>query len=75
VKAYVLITTKPGTSEDVVEFIKKIPGVISADSVWGRYDVIAIIEAPNMEKLSEIVYKNIAQNANILHTETSVTLR
>ena len=74
-KAYVLIQTKPGTSEEVVKAIKKrVKDVLHADSVYGRYDVIVVIEAPSLEKLNEIVYKVVEKDPNIVHTETSITL-
>jgi DNA-binding Lrp family transcriptional regulator len=70
-----LIETKPGTSEEVVKAIKKrVKNVLHADSVYGRYDVIVVIEAPNLEKLNEIMYKVIERDPNIAHTETSITL-
>ncbi len=74
-KAYVLIETKPGTSEDVVKAIKsRVKGVLHADSVYGRYDVIVVIEAPRLEELNKIVYKAVEKEPNIIHTETSITL-
>jgi len=74
-KAYILIETKPGTSEDVVKAIKKrVKNVLYADSVYGRHDVIVVIEAPDLERLNEIVYKVVEKDLNIVHTETSITL-
>ncbi|MFQ5999876.1 MAG: Lrp/AsnC ligand binding domain-containing protein [Candidatus Bathyarchaeia archaeon] len=74
-KAYILIETKPGTSEEVVKAIKsRVKGVLHADSVYGRYDAIVVIEAPNLEKINEIVYKVVEKDPNIVHTETSITL-
>lgn len=72
-KAYVLITTKPGTSEDVVRAIKEIKEVSAVDSVWGHYDAIAMIEAQSLEKITEIIYKVVAKHPDIVHTETSIT--
>ena len=74
-KAYILIETKPGTSEEVVKAIKtRVKDVLHADSVYGRYDVIVVIEASNLERLNEIVYKVVEKDPNIVHTETSITL-
>jgi DNA-binding Lrp family transcriptional regulator len=74
VKAYILITTKPGTSENVVKALREIEEVKDADSVYGRYDVIAIIEGPDLRTLSEIIYKRIETIPNIIRTETAITL-
>ena len=74
-KAYILIETKPGTSEEVAKAIKnRVKNVLHADSVYGRHDVIVVIEAPSLEKLNEIVYRVVEKDPNIVHTETSITL-
>jgi DNA-binding Lrp family transcriptional regulator len=74
-KAYLLIETKPGTSEEVVKAIKgRVKNVLHADSVYGRHDVIVVLEAPDLETLNEFVYKVIEKDPNIVHTETAITL-
>ena len=75
VKVYILIETKPGTSEEVIKAIKsRVKNVLHADSVYGRYDAIIVIEAPDLEKINEIIYKVVEKDPNIVHTETSITL-
>ncbi|MCS7096287.1 MAG: Lrp/AsnC ligand binding domain-containing protein [Candidatus Bathyarchaeota archaeon] len=75
VRAYIFINTKPGTSEEVVARIKKnVKEVVQADSIYGRFDAVVMIEAPNLESINEILYKVIERDPNILHTETSLTL-
>ena len=74
-KAYILIETKPGTSEEVVKAVKaRVKDVLHADSVYGRHDVIVVIEASSLERINEIVYKVVEKDPNIVHTETSITL-
>ncbi len=74
VRAYVMIVAKPGTSEDVVNTIRKVKGVVKADSVYGRFDAIVTIEAPDVGALSKVVYDMIEKTPNIVHTETALTL-
>jgi len=70
-----MIQAKPGTSEEVIKAIKsRVKNVLHADSVYGRYDAIVVIEAPNLEKINEIIYKVVEKDPNIVHTETSITL-
>jgi len=74
-RAYIFVKTKPATSLQVVERIKKkIKEVVQADAIYGRYDAIVIIEAPNLESINEILYKVIEKDPNIIHTETSLVL-
>jgi DNA-binding Lrp family transcriptional regulator len=72
-KTYIFVVTKPGTSENVVKSIKaKVKEVVQADSVWGRFDAILTIEAPTLEKITDIVYKVVASHPEIVHTETAI---
>ncbi len=76
-RAYLLIVTKPGTSEELVRDLRKtigIEGLVQADSVYGRFDAIAVLEAPSIERISEIVYKIVEKHPTIVHTETSICL-
>ena len=74
-KAYLLIDTRPGTSEEVVKGIKfRFDNVLSVDSVYGRHDVVAVLEAPDLKTLNDFVYKVIEKDPNIVHTETAITL-
>ena len=49
-KAYILLSTKPGTSLEVVKRLKeRVKETITADAIFGRYDAIVILEAPALE--------------------------
>jgi DNA-binding Lrp family transcriptional regulator len=70
-----LLSTKPGTSLDVVERIKsKVKEVIVADAIFGRYDAIVILEAPALENINQVVYKVLEKDPNVIRTETSIVL-
>jgi len=75
-KAYILITAKPGTTENILKAIMNLKevNVILADSVYGRFDAVVVIEAPDIKALSEMVYKMIGGHPDITHTETLITL-
>jgi len=75
VRVYVFINTKPGASEEVIKRIKsRVKEVVQADSIYGRFDAVVIIETPNLENINEILYKVIEKDPNIIHTETSLAL-
>ncbi len=76
-RAYILITTRPGTSEDVLAKLKEtraLKGVVSADTVFGRYDAIVVIDSDSLEEIGNVVYQVIEKNPNIIHSETAVAL-
>jgi DNA-binding Lrp family transcriptional regulator len=71
-KAYVLATTRVGTSERVAEAIMKVKNVISAEAVYGRFDVIIVANSEEMETIDGIIHA-IQGNPDVLHTETFLT--
>lgn len=74
-RVYVFIQTKPATSMEVVKKIKsRVKEVVQADTIYGRFDAVIVIEAPNLESINEILYKVIEKDPNIIHTETSLVL-
>ena len=73
IRAFVLVTVKPGTSEDIVRS-RRIKGVKMANSVLGRFDAVVVIEAESLEELRKIIYEMIEQHPNVLHTETLISI-
>ena len=64
---------RPGTSEEIVRS-RKIKGVMLANSVLGRFDAVAIIEADNSEQLAKIVYEMVEKNPFVVRTETLLSM-
>ena len=64
---------RPGTSEEIVQS-RKIKGVTMVNSVLGRFDAIAVIEADNSEGLTKIIYEMIETHPNVVHTETLLSM-
>ena len=73
IRAFVLLTMKPGTSEEIVRS-RRIKGVKMANSVLGRYDAVVIIEAKELNDLKKIIYEMIEQHPNVVHTETLISI-
>ena len=72
-RAFVMVTVKPGTSDDIVGS-RRIKGVMLADSVLGRFDAVVVIEADSLEELKTITYEMIEQHPNVIHTETLISI-
>jgi len=73
IRAFVLVTMKPGTSEEIVRS-RRIKGVKMANSVLGRYDAVVVIEAADLQELRKIIYEMIEQHPNVVHTETLISI-
>jgi len=74
IRAFVLVTTKPGTSEEIVRS-RRIKGVKLANSVLGRYDAVVVIEAESLDELKKIIYEVVEQQPNVIRTETLISLQ
>jgi uncharacterized protein with GYD domain len=73
IRAFVLLQMRPGTSEEIVQS-RKIKGVTLANSVLGRFDAVAIIEADNSKQLTKIIYEMVEAHPNVVHTETLLSM-
>jgi len=73
IRAFVLVRTKPGTSEEIVR-ARHIRGVKIANSVFGRFDAVVVVEAKDSKELSKIIYEMIEKTPNVERTETLISL-
>jgi len=73
IRAFVMVTMKPGTSEEIVRS-RRIKGVKMANSVLGRFDAVVVIEAESLQDLRKIIYEMVEQHPNVVHTETLVSI-
>ena len=74
-KAFVLIETAVGKTKEVIATLNTLEGLKSVDTVTGPYDVIAIIEAKNLNDIGEIVTGKIHPIAGISRTVTCLAIR
>lgn len=70
VQAYILIQTEVGKAATVAEAIAGITGVTLAEDVTGPYDVIARVEAPNVDDLGRLVIAKLQDVPGITRTLT-----
>ena len=67
--AYAMINTAPDKMEAVLEKIKEIEGVEEAYMLYGVYDIIAEVNAGNVEELKTMI-QNIRKLKHVLSTLT-----
>jgi Transcriptional regulators len=72
--AFVLINTEIGSEEEVLKQLQSMPAVKEAYVVYGVYDIVAKVEAENMEKLKEIVSWNIRRLEKVRSTLTMLVM-
>ncbi len=70
--AYVLIKIAPGKSRKITEQIAAIDGVKSAHPVTGMFDIIAYVEARDINSLTGIVRTQVQTIEGVLRTHTAI---
>ena len=69
-KAYILTETSVGKTKDVVTQLRSHRGVRAADTVTGPYDVIAVVEAEDLNAVGDLVTGHIHALDGIVRTMT-----
>ncbi|MEM1569140.1 MAG: Lrp/AsnC ligand binding domain-containing protein [Candidatus Bathyarchaeia archaeon] len=72
--AFVLINTEIGLEETTLKRLRKIKNVKEAFIVYGVYDIIAKVEAKDLEELREIVSTHIRRVEGIRSTVTLIVI-
>ncbi len=72
ISAYVFVECTAGAAKDVAREISKIEGVKKSNSTTGPYDVIALVEAPDINILGDYIITKIQGLAGVLRTQTNV---
>lgn len=78
-RAYVLIESAVGKANAVGEGVKKInvpeARVLSVDAVTGPFDVIALLESDDLDKLGRAITEGIQQVEGVQRTTTCLVVR
>ncbi len=73
-RAFILVETSVGKTQDVVNELKGVPEMTSVDAVTGPYDVIATIEAEDLNTVGGLVASRIHTIGGILRTVTCLAV-
>ncbi len=73
-RAYVLIETAVGKTKDVANELKRLQGVKVADAVTGPYDIIAVVEMPDLDAIGDLVTGQIHPIGGITRTVTCLAI-
>ena len=70
IEAYILIQAETGASQEVADRVGELPGVVSSHAVMGPYDVIAFVQAVDVDEISEVVIRRLHATAGVARTLT-----
>ncbi len=74
-KAFILIEAEVGKNKEIVRSIKQLKGVTSVDYVTGPFDIIALVEAENLNDIGDLVTLRIHPIPGIVRTTTCLSLK
>ena len=75
VHAYILVHAVPGRVMEALEAVRRIAEVKVAAAVTGPHDIIALVEAPDVPQLGDLVTNKIQTAAGVASTLTCVVVR
>ena len=73
-RAYILIETSVGKNRDVGSSLRELPGIEKVDNVTGPYDIIAVVEAPDLNSIGDLVTSRIHVIPGIVRTVTCLSV-
>ena len=73
-EAYILIETSVGRVRDAARELESLPGIESVEPVTGPYDVIAVVNAPDLNAVGDLVTSRIHGIAGIIRTITCLSV-
>ena len=71
-RAYILIKVKTGKAKQVVEALKKIPGVEHVHPCFGQPDIFSFVNVADERALSEVVITRIHTIEGVEETDTHI---
>ena len=73
-KAYILIETAVGKSRHVTSALRSLPSVQTVDAVTGPYDIIAVVVAPDLNAVGDLVTSHIHTINGVVRTVTCLSM-
>jgi len=74
IAAYIFIETTQGKARAIAREIIRIPGVKTAHSVTGPYDVVTYVESESISILGDFIVTKIQAIPGVLRTLTNVVI-
>ena len=72
ISAYVFIECTAGAAREVAEEVRRVRGVQRSNATTGPYEVIALVEASDVNVLGDFIVSKIQSISGVLRTQTNV---
>jgi hypothetical protein len=74
-RAYILINVLPGQTTFVVKALGQIKEIKTIDPCWGKPDIIAVVDVPDQDALTQLVLSRIHAIEGVTQTDTHLVYR
>ena len=74
-RAYILIETAVGKTNEVSDALKDIPMMKAVDTVTGPFDIIAVAEAADLPSIGDLISDGMHNIPGIVKTVTCLSVR
>lgn len=72
-KAFILIETSVGKTKEVANTLRSVTEIASVDVVTGPYDIIAVMEAPDIASMGDLITANVHADG-VIRTVTCISV-
>ena len=73
-KAYILIETAVGKTREVASALRAIPEMKAVDAVTGPYDIIAVVEADDLNSIGDLITNRVHTIGGVVRTVTCLAV-
>jgi len=73
-RAYILVETAVGKTREVARTLRQVKQMTAVDIVTGPYDIIAVLEADDLNKIGEVVTSQIHIIPGVSRTVTCLAV-
>ncbi len=73
-KAYILIEIHTGKIREVVLQLRRVEGVVDAHMTFGPYDAVAVVDAPDVKSIGDILATAIQPIPGVVDTLTCLAV-
>jgi DNA-binding Lrp family transcriptional regulator len=74
-RAYILVETAVGETSAVSDALKEMPMMKAVDTVTGPFDIIAVVEADDLQSIGDLISDGMHGVPGIVKTVTCLSVR
>jgi len=73
-EAFILIEAKAEKLKDIVTALRKVEGIKSVNAVTGPYDIIAVVQGPDLTAVGNLVTSKVRTTTGVIKTVTCLAI-